>query len=276
MTAGTLTRRFTRHGLLLISTLIVASPFLWMALLSCMPPERAGQGVVSLQIDLAAIKANYAAALTETPMPRFLLNGVIVCALTLTSQIIVGAPIAFALAKMEFPGRKLAVGLVVVALLLPHEILAVPLFFICYRLGVLDSYTAIVLPNLISPTAVFLLYQFFRTIPNDLIHAARIDGMGYWSIIWRVMIPLSKPVLAAIAVLSIVGRWNDLYWPAIAVSSTELMPPPLGMMVFHDQEAGTNYGPLMAAALITTAPLIVAFIIAQRKFIDSFTASSVR
>jgi multiple sugar transport system permease protein len=269
-------RPLLRHGVLMVSTLVVATPFLWMVLLSFMPPERAGQGAVSLALDFAAIRSNYVAALTQTTMPRFLLNGVIVCAVTLASQIFFGAPIAFALAKTRFKGRTIVIGLVLVALLLPHEILAVPLFFICYGLGILDSYAAIVLPSLISPTAVFLMYQYFRTIPNDLIHAARIDGMSYWSIIWRVMIPLSRPVLAAIAVLSLVGRWNDLFWPAIAVTSTELMPPPLGILVFRDEEAGTSYGPLMAATVITTAPLIVAFLFAQRRFIDSFTASGVR
>lgn len=269
-------RRFARHATLVASTLAVASPFIWMILLSCMPPERAGQGAVSLIFDLEAIRANYTAALTETPMPRFLLNGVIVCALSLASQILLGAPLAFALAKTEFRGRALLLGLVLIALLLPQDILAVPLFFFCYRLGILDSYAALVLPSAISPTAVFLLYQHFRTIPDDLVNAARIDGMGTWSIVWRVMVPLSAPVLATVAVLSIVNRWNDLYWPSVAVTSTELMPPPLGIRVFRDEEAGTSYGPLMAATVITTAPLIAAFLFAQRKFIDSFTAGGVR
>jgi multiple sugar transport system permease protein len=269
-------RTFARHGLLAISTLVVAAPFLWMVLLSLMPPERAGQGAVSLVLDWAAIRANYTAAMTQTPMPRFLLNGVIVCAVTLSCQILAGAPLAFALAKISFPGRAIVIGLVLVAMLLPHEILAVPLFFLCYRLGILDSYAAMILPYAISPTAVFLMYQSFRTTPDDLIHAARIDGMSYWSIVWRVMVPLSRPVLAAIAVLSLVGRWNDLYWPAIAVTSEELMPPPLGILVFRDEEAGTSYGPLMAAAVITTAPLVAAFLVAQRRFIESFTASGAR
>jgi multiple sugar transport system permease protein len=269
-------RTLARHGTLAISTLVVATPFVWMVLLSLMPPERAGQGAVSLVFDWAAIQANYTAAMTQTPLPRFLLNGAIVCAATLSCQILVGAPLAFALAKTSFPGRAIVIGLVLVALLLPHEILAVPLFFLCYRLGILDSYAGLILPYAISPTAVFLMYQSFRTIPDDLIHAARIDGMSHWSIVWRVMVPLSRPVLAAIAVLSLVGRWNDLYWPAIAVTSEELMPPPLGILVFRDEEAGTSYGPLMAAAVITTAPLVAAFLVAQKRFIESFTASGAR
>jgi len=269
-------RSLARHGMLVTSTLVVASPFVWMVLLSFMPPERAGRGTVSLLFEAAAIRANYAAALTETNMPRFLLNGVIVCAATLGGQIAIGAPLAFALAKTAFRGRSLVIGLVLVALLLPSEILAVPLFFLCYGLGILDSYAALVLPGVVSPTAIFLLYQAFRTVPDELVQSARIDGLSDWGIVWRVMVPLCRPVLAAIAVLSLVGRWNDLYWPAIAVTSPELMPPPLGILVFRDEEAGTSYGPLMAATVVTTAPLIVAFLVAQRRFIDSFTASTSR
>lgn len=262
-----------RHSALALSTLVVASPFLWMILLSLMPPERAGQGAISLDIDLAAAHANYTAALFQTPLPRFLFNGVIICIVTLICQIFFGAPVAFALARSEFPGRRLVMGLVLAALLLPREVLAVPLFFICYRLGILDSYGALILPGIISPTAIFLMYQIFRTVPDDLIHAARLDGLSSWSIIWRLMVPLSQPVLVTIAILTIVGRWNDLFWPSIAVTSTELMPPPMGIMAFRDQEAGTSYGPLMAATVLTTAPLIVAFLIAQRRFIDSFAAN---
>jgi multiple sugar transport system permease protein len=269
-------RESARHLALTVTTLAVASPFAWMALLSLMPPDKAALGIVSLDIDFSAAYANYSAALTQTPLPRFLLNGVLVCAATLACQIAFGAPVAFALAKAEFRGRRLILALVLLALLLPREVLSVPLFFLCYRLGILDNYAALILPGVVSPTAIFLLYQMFRTIPDDLVHAARVDGFGNWSIVWRVMIPLSKPTLAAIAILSLVGRWNDLFWPTIAVTATELMPPPLGILAFRDEEAGTSYGPLMAATMLTTAPLIVAFLIAQRRFIDSFAAGTAR
>ena len=265
--------RIARHGFLAVTTMLVAAPFLWMILLSLMPPELASRGAISLAVDPQAALANYRAALTETPLPRFLLNGAIVCAGTLCSQIAVGAPLAFALARGEFPGRRLVLALVTIALLLPREVLSVPLFFLCYQLGVLDSYMGLILPGLVSPTAVFLLYQVFRTVPEDLIAAARIDGLSSWAIVWRLMVPMATPTLAAIAVLTVVGRWNDLFWPTIAVTSTELMPPPLGILAFRDEEAGTAYGPLMAATLITTAPLVIAFLLAQKRFIDSFAGA---
>lgn len=262
--------RLARHGTLTISTAVVAAPFIWMILLSLMPPEKAGVGAVSLALDWTAIKTNYVAALTQTPLPRFLLNGLIVCSITLASQIAFGAPMALALAKGDFPGRQTCLSIVLIALLLPREVMAVPLFFLCYKLGILDSYAGLVLPGLISPTAIFLLYQVFRTIPDDLLHAARIDGLSTWAILWRVMVPMSTPTLAAITILTLVGRWNDLFWPTIAVTSTDLMPPPLGILAFRDEEAGVSYGPLMAATVMTTAPLILAFLVAQRRFIDGF------
>ncbi|MBL0915033.1 MAG: carbohydrate ABC transporter permease [Sphingopyxis sp.] len=265
-----------RHLLLVTSTFVVAAPFVWMLLLSLMPPELAGRGAVSLAIDPNAALANYHAALTQTPLPRFLLNGAIVCIGTLASQIAFGAPLAFALAKGEFAGRRIILALVMIALLLPREVLSVPLFFLCYQLGVLDSYMGLILPGMISPTAIFLLYQVFRTIPEELVDAARIDGLSNWTIIWRLMVPMAAPTLAAIAILTVVGRWNDLFWPTIAITSTELMPPPLGILAFRDEEAGTAYGPLMAATLITTAPLVIAFLLAQKRFIDCFAGARAR
>jgi multiple sugar transport system permease protein len=162
-----MSRRLAAHGLLVVTTTLVVAPFLWMLLLSLMPPGLASQGTVSLAIDPAAAFANYRDALTRTPLPRFLLNGAIVCAGTLVSQIAIGAPLAFALARGDFRGRKLVLALVMLALLLPREVLSVPLFFLSYQLGVLDSYMGLILPGLVSPTAVFLLYQVFRTVPED-------------------------------------------------------------------------------------------------------------
>jgi len=269
-------REIARHSVLAVSTIVVASPFLWMVLLSLMPPEQAASGAISLNIDFAAAQANYLAAITGTSLPRFLLNGVIICTCTLALQILFGAPVAFALAKTDFPGRRVVLALVFIALLLPREVLVVPLFFLCYQLGILDSYGALILPGAISPTAIFLMYQVFRTVPEELIQAARLDGLGYWSIVWKVMVPMSQPVLAAIAILTIVGRWNDLFWPSIAVTSTDLMPPPMGVLAFRDEEAGTHYGPLMAATVLTTAPLVIAFLVAQRRFIDSFAGSAAK
>jgi len=265
-----------RHAVLASSCLLMALPFIWMVWMSLLAPGEASRAVFSFDASGYAIAANYTAALTKAPLPRFLLNGVIVCSLTVLLQIAVAAPLAFALAKLQVRSRRLLLTLVMIGILIPREVVAAPMFFLCYGLGILDTYAALILPGLISPLAVFLLYQVFRTVPDDLLHAARVDGLGPWASLWHVMLPMARPTLAAFAILSVVARWNDLFWPTIAVTSIDLMPPPLGIMAFRDEEAGTDYGPLMAAAVIVVAPLVIAFLLAQRRFIDSFSAAGGR
>lgn len=262
-----------RHGILSASALLIAAPFCWMVWISLLAPGEATRGSFSLDPSHFAMLQNYATALTKTPLPRFLLNGLIVCAATIILQIAIAAPFAFALAKLEVRRKGFWLTLVIIGLLIPREVVAVPMFFLCYGLRILDTYVALILPGIISPLAVFLLYQVFRTVPDDLIHAARVDGLNAWAILWHVMLPLARPTLVAVAIISVVTRWNDLFWPGIAVTSLDLMPPPLGIIAFRDEEAGTDYGPLMAAAVVVVAPLVLGFLIAQRRFIDSFSAA---
>jgi multiple sugar transport system permease protein len=201
---------------------------------------------------------------------------VIVCTGILACQIITAAPIAYALAKLEFPGRSTLFGAVLVALLIPHQALSIPLFVLLYYLGLLDTYAALILPSAVSPIAIFLFRQFFKTVPDDLIQAARLDGLSEFSIVWRIMVPLARPALIAFAILSVVVHWNDLFWPSIVIHSQELAPPPLGVVFFRNSESGSAYGPVMAAATIIVAPLLLAFLVAQRWFIAGLTAGSIK
>jgi multiple sugar transport system permease protein len=133
-----------------------------------------------------------------------------------------------------------------------------------------------VLPFIVSPFGIFLFRQFFKAIPDDIVHAARLDGVSELGIVFRIMLPMALPAVIAFAILSVVSHWNDLFWPLIAVRSEELMPPPLGVMAFKNEEAGSDYGPLMAGAMLVVAPLTVAFLVAQRWFVEGLTVGSVR
>jgi multiple sugar transport system permease protein len=201
-------------------------------------------------------------------MLRFMLNGVLVCGAILVAQIAVGAPCAYALARLRFSGRKILFGLILVAMLIPHQVLAVPLFVLLNRARLLNTYAALILPSVASPLAIFLLRQTFKMIPANLVNAARLDGLGELSIVWRIMIPLALPTIAAVGILSVVSHWNDLFWPLIVIHHDTLATPPLGIARFRSQEAGNDYGPLMAGAVVITIPLIAAFLLAQRRFID--------
>lgn len=265
-----------RHAALLSTATVILLPFVWMASLSLKSPgEIFNTSFSLLPTNWYAIE-NYSRALTASPVPRFLFNGVFVCASILLLQVLICAPAGYALAKLEFKGRDLIFGLVLVALLIPTEVLALPLFVMGHQLGLLNTYAIQVLPFVVSPFGIFLIRQFFKTIPDDVIHAARLDGLSEWAIVWRIMVPMALPAIVTFSIFSVVSHWNSLFWPLIAVRSQELMPPPLGIMIFRNEETGSDIGPLMASAIMVVAPLLIAFIAAQRWFIEGLTKGAVK
>lgn len=265
-----------RHAVLLATGTLVLVPFVWIASLSLKPPGEIFRASFSLLPEQWYALENYGKALTVAPLPRYMANGVVVCAAILTLQILVCAPCAYALAKLDFRGRNLLFGLVLVGLLLPHQVLALPLFILCYSLGILDTYAAMILPFAVSPFGIFLFRQFFKSIPDDIVHAARLDGLSEFAIVWRIMLPLAMPAVIAFAIFSVVAHWNDLFWPLIAVKTPSLMPPALGVAVFRGSEAGADYGPLTAGAVMVVLPLVLAFVAAQRWFIEGLTSASLK
>jgi multiple sugar transport system permease protein len=185
-------------------------------------------------------------------------------------------PCAYALAKLRFPGRELILGLVLFGMLVPIQVTALPLYAGFARFGLLDTYAALVLPFVSSAFAVFLFRQFFLTIPNELLDAARLDGLSEISIVVRVLWPLTLPAATAFSIFSVVSHWNDLFWPLVAVRSPDLNTPPLGILYFRSAEAGDRYGELMAATTIVTLPLVLAFLVAQRRFIEGVSLGALK
>ncbi|WP_314961000.1 carbohydrate ABC transporter permease [Bradyrhizobium cosmicum] len=265
-----------RHAVLLITAALILIPFVWMISLSMKPPGEIFREHFALLPEQWYLVQNYRKALTSAPLPRYMGNGVLVCTTILTLQILICAPCAYALAKLRFPGRDLILGLVLIGLLLPHQVLSLPLFVLCYELGILNTYAALIFPFVVSPFGIFLFRQVFKTIPDDVVHAARLDGLSELGIVWKVMVPMALPAVIAFSIFSVVGRWNDLFWPLIAVRSESLMPPPLGIIAFANEEAGNDYGPLMAAATIVILPLVIAFLAAQKWFVEGMTGGAVK
>ncbi|NYG45471.1 multiple sugar transport system permease protein [Bradyrhizobium sp. IAR9] len=265
-----------RHAVLLVTGALILVPFVWMLSLSIKTPGEIFRASFSFWPAQFYGVENYTKALTTAPLLRYMGNGLIVCALVLALQIIVCAPCAYALAKLRFPGRDLLFGMVLISLLLPYQVLSMPLFILGYQIGILDTYAALVFPYVVSPFGIFLFRQFFKTIPDDVVHAARLDGLSELAIVWRIMVPMALPAIIAFSIFSVVSHWNDLFWPLIAVRSENLMPPPLGIMAFKNEEAGNDYGPLMAAATLVVLPLIIAFIVAQKWFVEGLTGGAVK
>lgn len=220
---------------------------------------------------------NYTKAFTEAPLLRYLLNGVIVTASIFLIQIVVALPAAYALAKLKFWGREAVFSLVLFCLLIPVHAIALPLYIMLAKVGLTNTYAALVVPWTISVFGIFLMRQFFMTVPDDLIDAARMDGMGELAIVWRVMLPTAIPALLAFAIFSVVAHWNDYFWPRIVVTGNrDLFTPPLGLREFKGDGDGSFFGPMMATATVIVTPLIVAFLVAQRRFIEGITLSGMK
>ncbi len=220
---------------------------------------------------------NYVTAFTEAPLLRYLLNGVIVTVSIFLIQVIVALPAAYALAKLRFWGRDFVFGLVLFCLLIPVHAVALPLYVMLAKLGLTNTYAALVIPWTISVFGIFLMRQFFMTVPDDLIDAARMDGMSEFSIVWKVMLPTAIPALLAFGIFSVVAHWNDYFWPRIVVTGNrDLFTPPLGLREFNGDADGSFFGPMMASATVIVTPLIVAFLLAQRRFIEGITLSGMK
>jgi multiple sugar transport system permease protein len=267
---------FLRHAVLLSAAAVVLLPFIWMVVTSLKPQSEIFLSEIRWWPERLHVVENYAKAFERAPLIRFLLNGALVTVSIFALQALIALPAAYALAKLRFWGRDVVFALVLFCILIPPQAIAVPVFLLFHHIGILDTYAALIVPFTISAFGIFLMRQFFLTVPDDLIDAARMDGISELGIVWRVMLPTAVPALTAFGIFSIVAHWNDYFWPLIAVNSKELFTPPVGVATFRNEEAGTDYGPLMAAATIIIAPLIIAFLLAQRRFIEGITFTGMK
>jgi multiple sugar transport system permease protein len=268
--------RAARHAVLLMGTAIMLAPFALMIATSFKPREEIFMPEFHLLPQRWAGVENYREALTQVPLLHFLLNGAIVTVAIFALQVLINVPAAYALAKLRFRGRTTLFGAVLVCLLIPYQATALPIYLLFYLLGLLDTYAALVLPFTISVFGIFLMRQFFLGVPDDLVDAARIDGMSEYGIVWSVMAPAAIPALVAFGIFSVVAHWNDYFWPLIAVGNQGLYTPPLGIAHLKLNGEGTAYGPLMAAATIVIAPLVLAFLVAQRRFVEGITFTGLK
>ena len=267
--------RLIGPALLILGAAVVLLPFFWMLSLSLKPADE----IFAPGIDLLPSRIewrNYLKAFEEVPLHRYLLNGVIVCGGILAFQILIAVPCAYALAQRRFWLNGAIFTLVLAGLLVPYHVTAIPVFLGLAELDLLNTYGALIIPFVASVFGIFLFRQFFATLPADLIDAARVDGLGEMAIVWRIAFPHAWPAATAFAIFSVVAHWNDLFWPLIAVSDPDLATPPRGILYFRDEEAGSDFGPLMAATTIITAPLVIAFLLAQRAFIQGVTMSGLK
>jgi sn-glycerol 3-phosphate transport system permease protein len=220
--------------------------------------------------------ANFAQAWNAAPFARYFLNTFVLVTLILCSQLVLCTLAAYAFARFSFTGREIAFALVLMQLMIMPDVLIVENYRTMTRLGLVDSIPAIALPYVASAFGIFLLRQTFKTVPRELDDAARVEGASPLQILWRVYVPLAKPVYLAYALVSVSYHWNNFLWPLIVTNSVEARPLTVGLQVFASTDQGIDWSVISAATLMTSAPLLLGFLLFQRQFVQSFMRAGIR
>ena len=219
---------------------------------------------------------NFREALSQAPFIRYGINTFILVTMLLLSQLFVCTLAAYAFARFNFAGSHIAFALVLVQLMIAPEILIVENYSTLAKLGFIDTITGIGLPYMASAFGIFLLRQAFKSTPKELEEAARLEGCGLFGILWRVYVPLARPTYLAYGLVSISHHWNNFLWPLVVSNSVETRPLTVGLGIFGAPESGVDWSIVSAATLLSVAPLLVAFLLFQRQFIQSFMHSGIK
>jgi len=219
---------------------------------------------------------NFREALSQAPFLRYGFNTFVLVTMLLTSQLVICTLAAYAFARYNFAGSNIAFALVLVQLMITPEILIVENYSTLAELGLVDTITGIGLPYMASAFGIFLLRQAFKSTPKELEEAARLEGCGMFGILWRVYVPLAWPTYLAYGLVSISHHWNNFLWPLIITNSVETRPLTVGLGIFGAPESGVDWSIISAATLLSVAPLLIAFLLFQRQFIQSFMHSGIK
>lgn len=262
------------YALVSIGALIMVLPMLWM-LTTSIKGEDAVFSVPINWLPLPAHVDNYSRAYAFVPWPQYYFNSIFVALCHVVLVLTFCSLAGFGFAKYHFPGRSLCFVVVLSTLMIPFQVIMVPLFIVTKQLGWLNSYAGLIVPGAVSAFGIFLMRQFMQTLPDELFGAGRIDGASEWGLFWRIAMPLAKPALAALAIFTFTGSWDSLLWPLIVTTKVELRTLPLGLALFNS-EYGNDYTGLMAATTAATLPVIVLFVLLQKQFVQGIVMTGLK
>lgn len=266
--------RILNHVFLIIGAFVSVGPFIWMFLTSIKTYEETIAIPVKFFPDVAQWN-NYAIISEKLNFPRLYLNTILVAAMMIVGQILIVTICAYAFDRLKFPGKDVIFLGMLALMMVPGQIFVIPRFKIMVSLGLTNTLIGLVLPGLFNIFGVFLMRQFFSTIPKELDEAALIDGCSYFRIYWNVLLPLVKSGLATLAILTMLGTWKDLMWPLINNSKASMMTLAAGLAMLIGEHT-TYYEQVMAGGVISVLPLIVMFVIFQKQFVAGIAQSGIK
>lgn len=267
--------RLVLHVVLGLGLLAMVGPFLWM-LLSSFKSEREIREVPPTWWPRDFGLGNFAELFDRLDFPTYFTNSVVVAASVTAGNLVLCSAAGYALAKMRFPGRKSLLALVLGTVMVPGMVTFVPLFVLVSKMGLTNTFAGLVLPFLVGAFGVFFMRQFILSIPDELIESARIDGAGEVRIFWRIVLPLCRPALATLGILTFLGSWNNFLWPLVVATTEDKYTLPVALALYSVGQNETDYGLLLAGSVVVVVPVLVVFILLQRHFVRGIATTGLK
>ena len=260
------------YALLSLGAVFMVFPFVWMVLTSL----KTGADVYSFSmIPNPATTQNYSFVFTRTDFVRWFMNSIFIAVMVVSSVLLFDTLVGYTLCKMQFRGKQLVFILIMSTLMVPTEMLIIPWYLMSAQLKWLNTYWSVMFPGLITAFGIFMMRQFFEGVPDELLEAARIDGLNELGIYARIALPLVMPAVSALAIFTFLGNWNAFLWPVIIVSNKELVTLPVGLAMFTT-ENNPEWERIMTAASLGTVPVLAVFMVFQRQIIEGINLSGLK
>lgn len=265
--------QWAKYALIALVTCITLLPYVWMLSSSLKPNSEIFSGVQLIPSNPSF--DNYVNAVANHPLGRAIFNSLLVATLETIALVITSVFIAYPFARLRFPGRDIIFLLILGTMMIPSQVTMIPAFILMKWLGWVDTYQGLIVPRVMAPLGIFLMRQFLQTLPKELEEAARIDGCGYLKTLTHVLLPLTGPAVATLAIFSFTASWNEFFWPLILVQSTEMWTVQLLMAALKQAEV-VDWGLMMALATITVLPTALLYIVMQRFFVKGIAMSGLK
>ncbi len=262
------------NGLLVALAVASVFPLLWMLSVSFMQPGEASHFPPPL-LPLDAGLHNYRELFVRAGMGRYLANSAMIATAVTLASLLLNTLAGYAFAKLEFRGRERTFRSLLAVMVIPGQVAMMPLFLLLKQMGLINTYAGAMVPGLASIFGIFLVRQYARSIPDDLLDAARVDGAGEWRIFWQIVLPVLKPILVTLAIFSFLGAWNDFMWPLIVLSDQGLQTLPVALASLSREHVQDNEL-MMAGSVVTVLPVLLLFLALQRYYIQGLLVGSVK
>jgi len=259
------------HLVLMPLSIIMVLPFVWMVLTSFMTNSEINR-IPPTILPHHLYTGGYSMVLASSDFPYWFLNSLIVSGAAVLAQLVLCSLAGYAFARIHFRGSSVMLILLLATALIPFQLTVIPTFLIFHYLGLINTLGALIVPQLTSALGIYLMYSFFQSFPRELEEAGRIDGCSRLQVFWKIVLPLARPALAALGIITFIYAWNDLFWPLIAITSSRTFTVQVGLTTFQGEHV-TQWSAIMAGTALTTVPVLLVFLVGQRRFVQAITGA---